>query len=110
MVPGGTCSGCFASTRARGAAAGSASATDGAAIGADREIHRAEMTAAMLAVRLATTGTRRAIRGDSRSVLPRLLVAASAEILAHDFAQERGGAHGADLEQTHLLTGEAHLR
>src|SRR4029078_8230392 len=46
----------------------------------------------------------------SRSVLPALLVAAGPEILAHDVAHEGAGAHGADFEQTHLLTGEAHLR
>lgn len=68
------------------------------------------MATAMLAVGLATTGARRAICGDSSSILPRLLVAAGAEILAHDVANERAGAHGADFEQTHLLTGEAHLR
>src|SRR5688572_18903522 len=100
----------FAPARARSAAAGSACATDGAAIAADREIHRAEVTTAMLAIRLATQAARRAIRRHSRSVLPRLLVAAGPEILAHDVAHERAGAHGADFEQTHLLTGEAHLR
>ena len=68
------------------------------------------MTATMLAIRLATQPARRAIRRHSRSVLPRLLVAARPEILAHDVAHEGAGAHGADFEQTHLLTGEAHLR
>src|SRR5687767_9848923 len=76
----------FAPARARNAAAGSACATDGAAIAADREIHRAEVTTAALAVRLATQAARRAIRRDGRSVLPRLLVAAGPEILVYDFA------------------------
>ncbi|HKS56371.1 MAG TPA: hypothetical protein VJS12_13855 [Steroidobacteraceae bacterium] len=68
------------------------------------------MTTAMLAIRLAAAGTRRAIRRDSSSILPRLFVAAGAEVFAHDVANERAGAHGADFEQTHLLTGETHLR
>src|ERR1043165_1044145 len=103
-------SGGFAPPRARRAAARSARATDRAAIAAHGEIHRAEVTTAMLAIRLATAGTRRAIRGHSRCILTRLLVAAGPEILAHDVAHERAGAHGADFEQTHLLTGETHLR
>jgi len=68
------------------------------------------VTTAMLAIRLATQAARRAICRHSRSVLPRLLVAARPEILAHDVAHEGAGAHGADFEQTHLLTGETHLR
>ena len=68
------------------------------------------MTTAMLAIRLATQPASRAIGRNSRSVLPRLLVAAGPEILAHDVAHEGAGAHGADFEQTHLLTGETHLR
>jgi hypothetical protein len=100
----------FASARARGAAARSARAADRAAIAADREIDRAEVAAAMLAVRLATAAACRAIGRDGGSILPRLLVAAGAEIFVHDVANEGAGPHGADFEQTHLLTGEAHLR
>jgi hypothetical protein len=103
-------SGRFAPARARGAAARSARAADGAAIAADGEIDGAEVTTAVLAIRLATAGARRAIGRDSSSILPRLFVAAGAEIFAYDVANERAGAHGADFEQTHLLTGETHLR
>ena len=68
------------------------------------------MATAMLAIRLATQAARRAIGGNGCSVLPRLLVAAGPEILAYDVAHESAGTHGADFEQTHLLTGETHLR
>lgn len=64
------------------------------------------MAAAVLAVRLASARTSRAISGDGF----RAGIASGLQVLAHDRAHERARPHRADFEQPHLLACQAHLR
>jgi hypothetical protein len=68
------------------------------------------MAAALLAVGFATARTCRAIGLDSFGIRGELLIRARRQVLAHDGAHESAGAHRGELEQTHLLAGQSHLR
>ena len=68
------------------------------------------MPAALFAIGFATATTCRAIRFDRTRRLTRRFARARAQILADDATHERAGGHRADLEQAHLLAGQAHLR
>jgi hypothetical protein len=99
----------FPTTRTRGTAAGSARATDAAAVRAHGEINGAEMAAAMLAIWLTSARTRRAICLNGHRNPLQLIGTARRKILAHDGAKERARAHWRKFEQAHLFFGQAHL-
>jgi len=103
-------SGGLAAANLGDATAGAAGATNRVAIGAEREIYRPEVTAALCAVRLAASDPCDAIGIDRLGALALLLIRTWREILADDGTHERAGQHVADLEQAHLLLGQAHLR
>lgn len=100
-------SGSLAAARSGHATARPARAADRAAIGANSEIDGSKMTAALLAIRLATADTRAAI---GLHFLCCGAVFAGLQIFAHDRAHEGARAHCAKLEQAHLLLSQAHLR
>lgn len=65
------------------------------------------MTATMLAIRLTAARPRGTI---DLNLIAGGSAVASLQVLANDGTQERARAHGADFEQTHLFSGESHLR
>lgn len=68
------------------------------------------MATALLAIRLAPIRTRAAITGDGCFAGGSNVHAARSQIFADDGTHERAGTHCAELEQTHLLARESHLR